>query len=36
MELWYFRLASASYLSPFEEYGIGYNLPKIIYEKESG
>lgn len=21
MELWYFRLASASYLSPFEEYG---------------
>ena len=33
MELWYFRLASASYLSPFEEYGDRLQSAKIIYEK---
>ena len=32
MELWYFRLASASYLSPLK-YEIGYNLPKSFIER---
>ncbi len=36
MELWYFRLASASYLSPFEEYGDWLQSAKIIYEKRIG